>query len=616
MSSEIEDLLTYARGLGLNLFVFCDRDSAVEYETIDPDAKVYRPTNRQGPIAIDARGHWRVVLPPRWSGHVLTRSPEFMNSVFLNFDLASRGYFHLHLITAAGIQTRSSLWLLWAALLARVLSASAAGVLGALKVLSTCLTGMFGALRILGATLTRVFDVRRMFSAATAGARQRIHAYLNQPKSRSAVFRSMMARRKTAYHVVPNRILLVTPSFGRGGSERLTIDTAQLLVHRGYDVCMLALQPVEPGQASYMNEIKALGLSIQTLPREATQDHSVRAVSEELRLYEKDLPPWLLNFFDAVARVTKDFRPAVVHCWLGQAIAIGGLAAGALGVPRIIAHQLSMVQEDLLENQQFYRDAYFALARSRAVTFASNSKAAAVDYERWLGFRRHAFRVLTNVLHPSTVRVPSAQEVSNFRTQLGLQPGARVVATMIRMVPEKDPELWVEAAAAIATLRPDVRFVIGGYGVLEDAVRRKVSELGLEDRITMLGAVTDVVLVYAATDIFMLSSRTEGLPCVLLEAQSAGCPVVATDVGGNAEAFQDGVTGHLVRHRSAQALAEAVLKILDNPDWARRARVEAPRYVEASFGPDPYLDKALEIYGLPRRSIERAGSGLSGRLRL
>jgi len=112
-----------------------------------------------------------------------------------------------------------------------------------------------------------------------------------------------------------------------------------------------------------------------------------------------------------------------------------------------------------------------------------------------------------------------------------------------------------------------------------------------------------VGLVYAAMDVFMLSSRVEGLPCVLVEAQSAGCPVVATDVGGSAEAFQDGITGRLVRQRSAQALAQAVLGILDDPDWARQAAAAAPRYVEASFGPDPYIEKVLDIHGLPRRWI-------------
>jgi glycosyltransferase involved in cell wall biosynthesis len=320
------------------------------------------------------------------------------------------------------------------------------------------------------------------------------------------------------------------------------------------------------------------------------------------------LPPWLINFFDAVSHEIKDFRPAVVHCFLGEGIAIGGLSAGALGVPRIIAQQMSIVIPDLPEQEQFFRDAYLALARSRAVTFVSNSKAGAVDYERWLGLRKDTFRVLTNVIVPSIARVPDADEVSSFRSRLGLEPAHRVVGTIIRLAPEKDPELWVEAAAVIAAQRPDVRFLIGGYGALEDVVRRKIRDLGLEDRIMMLGAVTDLGLVYAVTDIFMLSSRFEGLPCVLLEAQSTGCPVVATDVGGSAEAFQDGVTGHLVRQRSAQALAEAVLEILDDPDWARQARAKAPPHVEASFGPDPYIEKTLDIYGLPRRWTGRAGS--------
>ena len=440
----------------------------------DPDAGLYQPTNRQAVIATDAHGRWRLKLPPRWGGHVLTRSLEFTNSVFLNFDLVRRGYFHVHLVTDAGMEKRSAFWLLLRALMTR--------------------------------------------------ARRSIRVASKRAKPRSSIFCSMAAPREPAYSVVPNRILMVTPSFARGGSEQQTFNTAELLIRRGYEVCLLALRPLEFGEPGYMDEIKARGLEYRVLPRNLTQDLSVAEMSEELRCYAEDLPQWLVNFFDPVVRVIKEFRPAVVHCWLDQAVVIGGLSAGALGVPRIVAHQLVMIMDELPEAQQFHREGYLSLARNPAVTFVSNSKGGAVSYERWLGFRSNTFHILTNVLAPSTIRTPTAEEVSDFRTRLGLQPGNRVVSTVYPPVPQKDPELWVEAAAAIAARRPDVRFLIGGYGVLEQAVRRKISELGLEDRITMLGAITDLGLVYAATDIFMLSSRFEGLPCVLLECRPQGVP--------------------------------------------------------------------------------------------
>jgi glycosyltransferase involved in cell wall biosynthesis len=83
---------------------------------------------------------------------------------------------------------------------------------------------------------------------------------------------------------------------------------------------------------------------------------------------------------------------------------------------------------------------------------------------------------------------------------------------MIRFVPQKDPELWLDAAAIIAEARPGVRFLLAGYGPLEAAMRYRIDELGLQDYVVMPGVVTDVGLLYAAIDVFMLASRYEVYP--------------------------------------------------------------------------------------------------------
>jgi hypothetical protein len=315
-----------ARALGLSRFVFCSRVAAVEYETAGPGDGSYQPTNRRALIGTDARERWRPKLPPRWGGHVLTRSVEFIDSVFLNFDLVRQGYFHVHLITETGMETRSSF--------------------------------------------------RLLLSAVHKRARRRIRVAFRRAKPQAEIFRSMAAPREAAYSVVPNRILMVTPSFARGGSEQQTFNTAALLIQRGYEVCMLSLRPLEPGEPGYMDEINAHGLACHVLPREVTRELSRTAVSGELRPYAEELPSWLTGFFDATLRVIKDFRPAVVHCWLDQAVVVGGLSAGALGVPRIVAHQLVMVMGDPPDAEQIYREGYLALAANPALNSSATARAA------------------------------------------------------------------------------------------------------------------------------------------------------------------------------------------------------------------------------------------------
>ena len=194
-------------------------------------------------------------------------------------------------------------------------------------------------------------------------------------------------------------------------------------------------------------------------------------------------------------------------------------------------------------------------------------------------------RVLRNGYMSGHVRIPSADDVARFRAQFGWLEGAPVVGTVMRFVEQKDPDLWLDTAAEIAKARPEVRFLIAGYGELQDRIVRRIASLGLVDRVAMPGASTDVGLIYATLDVILLTSVIEGVPNVLIEAQACGRPVVALDVGGVSEAISQDRTGRVVRERSPRRLAEAVIDVLGEPAWAARARAEGPirRAVSASI---------------------------------
>ena len=93
---------------------------AVEYENAsDAAVPCYRPSGRQATVASAAGGRWRVTLPPQCGGHVVTTWPDLLISVNLNLDLLKRGYFHVHFISTAGTQERSTFGLLLGNLAAR-----------------------------------------------------------------------------------------------------------------------------------------------------------------------------------------------------------------------------------------------------------------------------------------------------------------------------------------------------------------------------------------------------------------------------------------------------------------------------------------------------------------
>jgi glycosyltransferase involved in cell wall biosynthesis len=132
----------------------------------------------------------------------------------------------------------------------------------------------------------------------------------------------------------------------------------------------------------------------------------------------------------------------------------------------------------------------------------------------------------------------------------------------------------------VAAERPGVHFVLVGDGPLRADVEAQVGALGLAGRVRLTGLRRDVPALMHSFDVFVLSSLWEGLPRVLPQAMAAGLPIVATAVDGNAEVVTDGVNGFLTAPGDPDAMATAVVRLLDAPSLARRmgqasqARVE------------------------------------------
>ncbi len=168
----------------------------------------------------------------------------------------------------------------------------------------------------------------------------------------------------------------------------------------------------------------------------------------------------------------------------------------------------------------------------------------------------------------------------------------------MRFAPEKDPDLWLETAAVIASSRPDACFVLAGYGhgAIAQELFRKATKLGLGQRLVMPGAVSDIAQLYSAMDVFLLTSRSDNLLNVLIEAQAAGIPVVGPAVGGVGEALLDGLTGLLVHDRSSRTLASAVLAILGDAHWRARAAERGPAFVADKFGCERMVRETASIY--------------------
>jgi glycosyltransferase involved in cell wall biosynthesis len=156
------------------------------------------------------------------------------------------------------------------------------------------------------------------------------------------------------------------------------------------------------------------------------------------------------------------------------------------------------------------------------------------------------------------------------------RPPRRIVGAAGRLSPEKGFDRLIEAAAVVMQAEPDTGFVIFGGGPLRDALVERIAVCGLQERFVLAGFRTDLERFLPVLDLAVLSSLTEGLPVILLEALAAGVPAVSTAVGGTPEVIEDGVHGYLVPAGDTDALARRILDALRD-DAGRRAMGERGR---------------------------------------
>ena len=297
-----------------------------------------------------------------------------------------------------------------------------------------------------------------------------------------------------------------------------------------------------------------------------------------------------------------------MHCWSDLANIIGGLVGTNLGVPSVVLGQRNVPAFRYVDGVAPYlcRDAYRFLAQHSNVIMLNNSIAGLTKYVQWLEVPKGKIKLIYNGFLPRGIHVRRASEAKLCRRRLGIMDDAAVIGTIMRFAPEKDPQLWVETAAVIAAARPDARFVVAGYGNLATELERRIESIGLAERFVLPGPAKDVGSIYAALDVLLSTSRFEGTPNVLIEAQAAGLFVVAPEVGGTSESLLDGVTGILVPNRRASSLASAVLEIIENPTARKRAATEGPAFVSKRFGHQRMIDETIAAYGSPVMLAARA----------
>lgn len=336
-------------------------------------------------------------------------------------------------------------------------------------------------------------------------------------------------------------ICLYTPSTDASGMGAHMLDLAAELAP-GADVSLL-VRPTPPGQRM-LDAAAGLGARPVPLPHPRSPGFA-GAVVEHLRAFPAEV-----------------FH---VHVGTGKEDFDGARAARGAGVPAVVQ---TLHLPWMLGSHKHRRPFFRALgAVDHLITV---SEAQRRTYGR-IGVDLARTTTVPNGIRPRGAGLGRAAA----RDALGLDPDQPVVMTVGRLIVMKGHEYLVAAVPALLERVPDLAVVVVGGGYLHDALQAQAAALGVGGAVRLVGQRSDVRGLLDAADVFVLPSRHEGMPLVLLEAMDAGLPAVATRVSGSEEVVVHGEAGLLVPPRDPAALAAALLQLLTDPALRRRQAAAA-----------------------------------------
>ncbi len=340
------------------------------------------------------------------------------------------------------------------------------------------------------------------------------------------------------------RVLLVIKCLGYGGAERLLVDTVATSDRASFDCEVAYVLDAEDG---LVPAIRDGGTTVHPLGAGGNADLRwmlrLRALLDEGSF---DIVHFHLPYTAALGRLVvltlpRARRPAVVYTehslWNKAAVVIRGLNRAGIGLDQ----SLIVVSE----------------AAHQALPPALRDRARVVVHG-------------LDVSRADALIARRSELQAEVRAELGVRPDQVLVMTVANLRPEKGYDVLLDTVRLLADRNLPVHVAAVGRGPLEDDLRRQQVALGLADRLQFLGQRDDVLRLLAGSDVFVLASRQEGLPVSLMEATSMGMPIVATAVGGVPQVIADEVDGLIVPPGAPVLLADALERLVTDPDLRRR----------------------------------------------
>lgn len=329
--------------------------------------------------------------------------------------------------------------------------------------------------------------------------------------------------------------MIITHDLAIGGLQRVVVSICKTIDRNRFNVSVLCLNEL----GEFAPDIEEMGINVHLLQKKKSKvDY--------------------LSFLK-VAKILINNEIEIIHTHNTQPLIDGTLGAMLSKVKTIVHTDHARDFPD--KRRYMFLEWLLSHYIYKVVGVSDHTVENLIKYEK---ISKEKTVSIMNGIDESLYEIDVKKE--EMKKELGIKKCGPVIGLGVRLTKQKGIIYLLQAMKIILQKIPNISLIIAGSGPLENDLKKATLDMCIQESVYFIGPRLDMNRVLKYLDLYVLPSLWEGLPMVLLEAMAAGCPIVATNVGGNSMAIKHGHNGSLIEAKNVELLASEVIKMLQNED--------------------------------------------------
>lgn len=361
------------------------------------------------------------------------------------------------------------------------------------------------------------------------------------------------------------KIMQVTANLGIGGLERVVVNLSKNINKDKFQVSICCLK----FKGVFAKELEDIGINVHLIPQKSKGTDYFAF--------------WKLK------DILRKERPHIVHTHNPNALVDGIIASILSNVPVRIHTDHARKFPDTLRTMLVEK--ILSNFIDRIVAVSAETKDNLKKYER---INENKIRIVNNGIDGKKYDI--SINISKKRKELGLDGFQHLIGLGVRLTEQKGIIHLIHAAPEVLNKFPHTAFIVAGRGYLLDDLKSETEKLHVDKNFFFLGPRLDMPEILQILDVYVLPSEWEGLPLVLLEAMAARKAIIATNVGGNSMAIEDGFCGYLVPPKRPDLLSQRIIHLLESSNLRLTFSENAYEKFKVNFGVENMAIEYEKIY--------------------